>query len=201
MKFKAIIVAAGTGTRAGGVKHWRQLGGKSVLEWSIDTFLDSGAQDIVIVVSQNDLAYAQKRLIDRSVTLVLGGDSRPQSVYNALAHLQNTTPADTPILIHDAARPLVSQTIISNLLDALKTCDGAIPVMPVVDSLKSTLINGEINHVPRHNMLRAQTPQATRFGIVLDSYRQWPSDQEATDDAQILAYSGHIIRTIPGTPQ
>ncbi|NBW09634.1 MAG: bifunctional 2-C-methyl-D-erythritol 4-phosphate cytidylyltransferase/2-C-methyl-D-erythritol 2,4-cyclodiphosphate synthase, partial [Caulobacteraceae bacterium] len=129
MTFAAIVVAAGTGSRAadsaGIAKQWRSLGGKPVLRWSVEALLAAGAEDVAVVVSEDGHEAATAALAGltgwRSVT---GGATRAESVRAGLASL--TGPADQIVLIHDAARPLLGAPVIQRLLDALDTADGAL---------------------------------------------------------------------------
>ena len=99
------------------------------------------------------------------------------------------------MLIHDAARPFVPAAVIDRLLAALDAHDGAVPVVPVVDTL---LRGGEI--VDREGLARVQTPQAFRTAAVMTAHRDWPGDADATDDAQMVRASGGAVTTVAGDP-
>ena len=197
MRFSGIIVAAGSGSRAGGDKQWRALGGKPVLRWSVEALLNAGADEVVIVVAPGEDARAADVLAGlsnwRSVT---GGAARADSVCAGLAAL--TCPADQPVLIHDAARPLLSQAVIERLAAALDEADGALPALPVADSLRrghEGMVSGAVD---RENLWRAQTPQAFRLKTIRDAYAVWPVDEAATDEAAVVERAGGRVRLIPG---
>ena len=132
--FAAIVVAAGKGLRAGQPlpKQFAQWNGKPVLRHSVEALLDAGATPLVVVIPDNGEAATEDALKGlegwQSVT---GGATRQQSVANGLAKIEATD----CVLIHDAARPLLPREVIERLLDALGDHPGAIPVLPVIDSL------------------------------------------------------------------
>ena len=134
--FAAIIVAAGQGLRAGQPvpKQFALWRGKPVLRHSVEALLDQSAQRIVIAIPEGaeELAEAALSGLDR-VKTVLGGETRQLSVSRALESLADEAPAF--VLIHDAARPDLPEEVTARLLSALGNHEGAIPVLPVVDSL------------------------------------------------------------------
>ena len=162
MSFQAVIVAAGSGLRAGPgePKAWRRLGGKPIVRWSVEGLLSAGAAGIVVVVAEDRLAAMEDALAGLSGWIaVAGGETRFQSVGAGLAALP--LDSDLPILIHDAARPFVTGEHVERLMAALSVADGAIPALAVADTLKQ----GEHTvtaTVPRAGLWRAQTPQAFR---------------------------------------
>lgn len=158
----------------------------------------SGVDEIIVVVAGDRLADAEEALAGlKSWRAVSGGKTRAESVQMGLAAL-NTTP-DMPVLIHDAARPFVTTAHIKTLLTALDGADGAIPVLPVADTLKRG--DGVVTEtVPREGLWRAQTPQAFRLGPLRDAYAVWPADAEPTDDAAVMERAGHKIALAPGDP-
>src|SRR5687768_7097284 len=108
--FAAVVVAAGSGSRAGGAKQWRLLGGKPVIRWSVEDLLDAGADDLVVVVPSGSEAEAEQALAGLSGwRLAPGGATRADSVRNGLTALGG--PDDRPVLIHDAARPLLDRAV------------------------------------------------------------------------------------------
>jgi len=200
MTFSAVIVAAGASTRAGpgAPKPWRSLGGRSILSWSIDALAAAGATEIVVVTAADRVAEATKLLhATANAHAVAGGATRAQSVQAGLAAL--TTGGDTPVLIHDAARPFVTRTHIEPLLIALAAADGAVPALPVADTLKrgATAIEATVS---RDGLWRAQTPQAFRLATLQDAYAAWPIDAEPTDDAAVVEQAGGLVVMTPGDP-
>jgi 2-C-methyl-D-erythritol 4-phosphate cytidylyltransferase/2-C-methyl-D-erythritol 2,4-cyclodiphosphate synthase len=197
MEFSVIIVAAGSGSRAGDgpAKQWRNLGGRALLRWSVEALLEAGAFEIVVVLRPEDFDQARQVLagLDRWVPAV-GGATRTQSVRSGLAVLT----ADGPVLIHDAARPFVTSNHVAALLDALARSEGAIPVLPVADTLKRD--TGGLVTAPRDGLLRAQTPQAFRLQPLRAAYAVLPDDAEVTDDAAVLERAGGHVAPVPGDP-
>ncbi|WP_332679116.1 bifunctional 2-C-methyl-D-erythritol 4-phosphate cytidylyltransferase/2-C-methyl-D-erythritol 2,4-cyclodiphosphate synthase [Brevundimonas sp.] len=195
--FAAIVVAAGSASRAGGAKQWRALGGKPVVRWSVEALLKAGAEDLVVMVSSGSEAEAQAALAGLSGwRLATGGDTRADSVRNGLKALGG--PGDRPVLIHDAARPLLDLPVIHRLIAALSGADGALPALPVADSLRRAsdgLVSGAVE---REGLWRAQTPQAFRYQAIVDAYAAWPADEPATDEATVLERAGGRVRIVEG---
>ncbi|MFM7376892.1 MAG: bifunctional 2-C-methyl-D-erythritol 4-phosphate cytidylyltransferase/2-C-methyl-D-erythritol 2,4-cyclodiphosphate synthase [Erythrobacter sp.] len=198
--FAAIVVAAGKGLRVGGdiPKQFRILGGKPVLRWSIDTLALAGADVIVTVVSPDTQAEAEAALAGvRGVRFVYGGATRQESVRAGLEALADAAPER--VLIHDAARPDLPRAVLARLLAALEEHPGAIPVLPVVDSLAVAGDGGVMaGKAEREALRRVQTPQAFRYADVLAAHRAWPGARQAGDDAQVLSVSGGSVALVDG---
>ncbi|HQN49911.1 MAG TPA: 2-C-methyl-D-erythritol 2,4-cyclodiphosphate synthase, partial [Phenylobacterium sp.] len=128
---------------------------------------------------------------------VAGGAQRADSVQAGLKALAG--PLDEPVLVHDAARPLVTPAHVAAVLAALSGTDGAILALPVADTLKRGAAMIEAT-VPRDGLWRAQTPQAFRRQALLDAYARWPGDAEPTDDAAIMERAGGRVALVPGDP-
>jgi 2-C-methyl-D-erythritol 4-phosphate cytidylyltransferase/2-C-methyl-D-erythritol 2,4-cyclodiphosphate synthase len=198
MAYRVVIVAAGSGERAGpgGPKQWRLVGGKPVARWSLETFLIHGAEQVVVVVPPGDEGRAEQAFAGLTGwSLVHGGATRTQSVRAGLAAL-GARPNDA-ILIHDAARPFVTGGQIDALLGALTDADGALPALPVPDTLKRRGDGSDgVSTTPRENLWRAQTPQAFRAGAVIAAYDACPDDAAPTDDAAVVErHGGKVVLT------
>ncbi len=196
MEFSAVIVAAGSGQRAGGgtAKQWRALGGKAVLRWSVEAMAAAGARQIVCVIRPGDEDAAKAALAGLSGwELTTGGDTRTQSVARGL---QALTPTEA-VMIHDAARPFIPKGLAVRLLAALARADGAIPALPVADTLKQVTDTG-LTTTPREGLWRAQTPQAFRFAAITAAYAA--ETVEATDDAALIEAAGGTVAITPGDP-
>lgn len=197
----AIIVAAGSGQRAGGgvPKQFRPIAGKPVLAHAFDAMVASPAIDrILVVVGDGQQDAARQALQDRTpAALIVGGATRRESVLAALEYLVDRG-IDGSVLIHDAARPFLAPVVIDRLLTALKDASGAIPVLAVADTLARGHegVLGDV--VDRSGVLRVQTPQAFAINVILDAHRRWPADREATDDAQMARAAGHAVATVEG---
>lgn len=199
MTFNAIIVAGGSGQRSGGKKQWMPLRGKPVLCWPIEAFAQAGAAEIIVVVPQDDLDHATLTLqaVDR-VRIVPGGTTRALSVQSGLNALHETAAPMDAVLIHDAARPLLTIELIEALLKRLETARAAILAVPVTDSLKRAEDSRIVDAPSRAGLWRAQTPQAFRLKDIADAYAAWPGDVEATDEAMVAAASGIPVEIVEG---
>ncbi|WP_374599239.1 bifunctional 2-C-methyl-D-erythritol 4-phosphate cytidylyltransferase/2-C-methyl-D-erythritol 2,4-cyclodiphosphate synthase [Brevundimonas sp.] len=195
--FAAIVVAAGSGSRAGGAKQWRDLGGQPVIRWSVEVLLNAGAEDVVVVVAGAAEPEAQAALAGLSGwRTAMGGATRAESVQNGLMTLGG--PAERPVLIHDAARPLLDRDVVARVLAALEHADGGLPALPVADSLRrgaEDLVAGEVG---REGLWRAQTPQAFRYATITSAYAAWPTGEVATDEATVVQRTGGRVRIVAG---
>jgi 2-C-methyl-D-erythritol 4-phosphate cytidylyltransferase/2-C-methyl-D-erythritol 2,4-cyclodiphosphate synthase len=192
----ALLVAAGQGSRAGGdiAKQFRLIGGKAVLVHAVDSLASHDAIDaIVIAVGAGQQDVARTLLGDRAATIIEGADSRRGSVKAGLDYIAVTGGADR-VLIHDAARPFVPSAVIDRLLAALEDAPGAIPTLPVADTLVSR--SGEV--IDRDALARVQTPQAFHFDAIWAAHRSWDEGKEATDDAQMLRAQGAAVVQVAG---
>lgn len=200
MTFSGIIVAAGSGSRAGGGKQWRRLGGRPVLRWSVEALLSAGADEIVIVLPVGEEQRASEALDGlENWRTTGGGATRAESVRAGLAAL--SAPPDQPVLIHDAARPLLDRAVIDRLLAALQDADGALPVLPVADSLRRGTDGVMTDAIDREGLWRAQTPQAFRRGVIEAAYEAWPSSETPTDEAMVVQRHGGRVALVDGDPR
>ena len=200
MSFSAVVVAAGAGLRAGPgePKAWRMLGSRPVIRWSVEGLLSAGAREVVVVVARDRLTQVDEALEGlENWRAVTGGRTRADSVQAGLAAI--TAGRNQPILVHDAARPFVTREHVDRLLAALDLADGAVPALPVPDTLKRG--EGLVDEtVSREGLWRAQTPQAFRFGRLKAAYRRWPTGEEPTDDAAVVERAGGSVAMVPGDP-
>ena len=203
MGFSAIVVAAGSGSRAGPgqAKQWRMLAGRPVLAWSARALLDAGAARLVIVAPAGDEAKVAEVLVGlANWSTTPGGATRALSVKAGLAALADQ-PAESIVLVHDAARPLVRAHHVEVLIGALNGADGALPALPVADTLKRGDGGLVTATVSRDGLWRAQTPQAFRIGPLRAAYAAWPADAgEPTDDAAVMEAAGGRVALVPGDP-
>ena len=195
--FAAVVVAAGKGLRAGQPlpKQFAMWRGKPVLRHSVEALLASGADPLVVAIPENGEAAAKQALEGLTgYELVTGGATRQQSVARALSAIGS---ADR-VLIHDAARPDLPETVIARLLDALDDAPGAIPVLPVVDSLSRDENGLMVGTARREELRRVQTPQAFRFADIRGAHAAWEGDPVAGDDAQVLRAAGGDVAHVAG---
>lgn len=195
--FAAIVVAAGKGLRAGQPlpKQFAIWRGKPVLRHSVETLLEAGASPLVVAIPENAEDVAREALAGlEDLSLVVGGERRQQSVARALAAI----PDAERVLIHDAARPDLPRDVIAQLLSALDSFAGAIPVLPVVDSLSVDSDGVMSGTAAREQLRRVQTPQAFRFPDIRAAHEHWPGAPDAGDDAQVLHAAGGEVAHVPG---
>ncbi|WP_315760104.1 bifunctional 2-C-methyl-D-erythritol 4-phosphate cytidylyltransferase/2-C-methyl-D-erythritol 2,4-cyclodiphosphate synthase [Sphingomonas sp. Y38-1Y] len=193
-KTAALIVAAGQGTRAGGPKQFRDLGGRPLIAWSHAALSTHPGIDTVLVA----IGAGQETMLVEAlgeVPFVIGGATRRESVRAGIAALAG----HDRVLVHDAARPFVPVSVIDALLTALDEDAGATPALAVADTLARGIeVLGDT--VPRDGMVRIQTPQAFRLADLVAAHDAWPADAEATDDAQMLRAAGHTVALVEGSP-
>ncbi len=195
----AVVVAAGSGLRAGQPlpKQFVTWRGKPVVRHSVEALVAMGVSPVVVAIPEGaeEVAGAALAGLD-GVRLVTGGATRQLSVLAALEALAGDAP--NLVLIHDAARPVLPRAVIERLVGALEGQPGAIPVLPVVDSL--TRAAGALMGDParREELRRVQTPQAFRYADILAAHRAWNGAADAGDDAQVARAAGLAIALVEG---
>ena len=205
-KVHALIPAAGTGTRYGGavLKQYLPIRGKSVLAHSISLFqFHPMITGITVVLAENDQWFESAvGPTAAAVETVTGGATRSQSVRNGLRSIVENHPDVEWVLVHDAARPCLSQRRLDILLEqGLQSPDGAILAMPVGDTLKRS---GETQNiartVDRRDLWAAQTPQLFRVGALAEAidaaHRQ---GVELTDEASAMEFVGASPKLVMGS--
>ncbi|HKF64815.1 MAG TPA: bifunctional 2-C-methyl-D-erythritol 4-phosphate cytidylyltransferase/2-C-methyl-D-erythritol 2,4-cyclodiphosphate synthase [Dongiaceae bacterium] len=198
----ALIVAAGRGYRLGGAlpKQYLPLAGRPVLRYSLETFARHPAIDAVrVVIHRDDLELYEEAA--RGLALlspVEGGATRQDSVRLGLESLGEVRPAR--VLIHDAARPFADAGLIQRMVDALAATPGAIPALPVADTIKRGAEGLIVETVDRHALWRAQTPQAFRYNEILAAHRA-AAGRELTDDAAVAEAAGLAVGLVQGAEE
>lgn len=185
----ALIVAAGSGTRAGGAlpKQYAVVAGKPLVAHAYAAFAAHPAVDeVVVVIAPGAEALALAAL--GAVRTVVGGATRRESVARGLAAVTGGR-----VLVHDAARPFVPAAMIDRVLAALDGAEAAIPVLAVADTL---VRDGAV--VPRDGLARVQTPQGFRVAALRAAHAGWPAGDEATDDAQMVRRLGGSVALVQG---
>jgi 2-C-methyl-D-erythritol 4-phosphate cytidylyltransferase/2-C-methyl-D-erythritol 2,4-cyclodiphosphate synthase len=195
----ALIVAAGRGSRFGAAapKQYVELAGRPVLRHSLETFLKHPQIDAVrVVIHADDRAMYDAAASGLSpLEPVTGGATRQESVRRGLESLRDRAPGI--VLIHDAARPLVDSALIDRMLAALAASPGAIPALPVADTVKRAS-NGIVQQtLDRQTLWRAQTPQAFRYGDIMAAHNA-AAGRELTDDAAVAEAAGLAVALVPG---
>lgn len=201
MFVSAIIAAGGRGLRFGGSspKQLLTLGGRPILARSVDAFVACDVISEIIVALPADLAAAPPSYLEqrgKPVTVVSGGDERRTSVANAFARVSELAEI---VVIHDAARPLVSADLIRRTVAAASETGAAIAALRAHDTVKQTNGAGAITAtLPRERIYLAQTPQAFRVPVLRDALRLVG---EATDEAMLAERAGHTVRVVDGDPR
>lgn len=178
-----LLLAAGRGTRFGGQKHDVELGGTPIWRQSERALLDGGVDRLVVV---GDLAGA-----------VSGGDRRRDSVAAGLAAIDDDAGF---VLIHDAARPLVTAKLVRSVIERLLVGDvaGVVPVVPVRDTLKRVAGDYVIETVDRSDLVAVQTPQGFDLAALRSAHAV--ANGDATDDASMVESTGGTIAVVDGDP-
>jgi 2-C-methyl-D-erythritol 4-phosphate cytidylyltransferase len=207
----ALIPAAGIGARLGGVipKQYLPLAGKPMLCHALDTFAANAAiAHTFVVVSAadgyiDDLLAAQPHLTDKVSVLRCGGETRQESVHNGLQAIRTQVNADDWILVHDAARPGLDQTLLNQLIMTIGNDQvGGLLALPVVDTLKRAVDGRATATVPRAALWAAQTPQMFRFSLLLQAMQQSGERiAEITDDASAIEMLGLTPKLVEGSPR
>lgn len=198
MSVHAIIVAAGSGQRAGlqSPKQFEMLAGKPVYRWSVDTLLaDDRFEAVCIVVPESSLEEVRRTLpLDKRLVCVSGGAERADSVRNGIAALE--ADENNLVFVHDAARPGLDSTTINLLLEALEAHDAAAPALPITDAIKRHE-GGALSTIDRTNLFRIQTPQAFRLNVLRDALAR--SSKAYVDDLEAVEASGASVKLVSGT--
>lgn len=185
-------------------KQFIEIDDKPVLYYSIDQFQKSKVDDIVLVVEEDKKDYVQKEIIDKFSfskvkVIISGGKERYNSVYNALKCIDNSE----YVLIHDGARPLITQEIIKNCINDVIVSKAAVVGMPAKDTIKIVDNDRNVIDTPdRSNVWIVQTPQSFKTSIVREAYEKMIRDESVrpTDDAMVVEKYGNIkIHMIEGS--
>jgi len=200
-KVCAIIVAAGESRRMDGKdKIMALIGGKPILAWSIEALQSSPKVDrIIIVNSRKNMEPVRCMVMDEKwgkvAEVCAGGKRRQDSVAAGLALASDCE----WIIIHDGARPLLTEELIKRGLEAARETGAAVAGVPVTDTIKLAGDDGIVVETPpRKNLWAVQTPQVFRFDIIKEAYRQ--AVGEVTDDASLVEQTGRKVKIFPGSP-
>jgi 2-C-methyl-D-erythritol 4-phosphate cytidylyltransferase len=203
MSTVAVVPAAGSGERLGGrgPKAFVQISGQTLLNRAVEGLLGSGVVDRVVVAVPPDKTDEAKLLLGADATVVAGGPDRARSVRLALDAVGEAE----FILVHDAARALTPESVITRIVEALAAgLSAVIPVLPLADTIKAVDANGVVIATPERAGLRAvQTPQGFRRELLMRAYERLDDvlDQVGvTDDASLVEHLGGQVHTVDGDP-
>ncbi|HZP90218.1 MAG TPA: 2-C-methyl-D-erythritol 4-phosphate cytidylyltransferase [Actinomycetota bacterium] len=198
----AIVLAGGAGERLGErtPKAFVPLGGRPMLVHAATAALACPAVGSIVVAAPEgfeDLAHATLEGVGAHA-VVTGGGTRQASVRAAL----EAVPAEAgAIVCHDAARPFARPELFAAVLEALAEADGAVPVLPVPDTVKRVRGGLVLRTEPREELALAQTPQAFRAPALREAHRRAAeAGIDLTDDAAVLEWAGFRVRAVPGDP-
>ncbi len=207
-KTGVVLLAGGKGTRMHNKvqKQYLPLAGKPLIVHSLEAFERSQADDIILVAGAGETGRIRHEIVEyfgfqKVSAVVEGGKERYHSVYAGLSALKNCD----YVLIHDGARPLVTDAIISRVIQGAREYGACVAGMPVKDTMKMTDGDGFAAGTPeRSRMWQIQTPQAFAYPLIRRAY-DWLMEEECrqtgiTDDAMVLeAYGGCRIKLVEGS--
>ncbi|MEN1762178.1 2-C-methyl-D-erythritol 4-phosphate cytidylyltransferase [Anoxynatronum sibiricum] len=199
-----IVAAAGTGSRMkmGQHKQFATLGGMALLGVTLKQLQqDPNVKEIILVSHPSELARVQQEMLvsghmTKVTQLIAGGASRRESVEAGLAAVNCRA---THIGIHDGARPLVTSALIQRVFQAAQKADGAVPGLPVTDTLKRVDDEGKITDtVSREQLWSVQTPQIFTATGIQQAYERLPREIAPTDDAAVMEAAGFSVQVVTG---
>lgn len=200
-----VIVAAGTGSRMkmGINKQFIKLENKEIIAYTIEQFKNNeNIDDIVVVIKEEEKEFFDREIVEKykfdKIKIAFGGKERQDSVYNGLKLLDERCRV---VLIHDGARPFVSNEIIAKSIEEAKECKAVVVGVPVKDTIKVVDNNNNISQTPDRNTLWAvQTPQTFDYKILLKSYEDAFKERfYGTDDAMLVERIGYKVKMIEGS--
>ncbi|HJV36640.1 2-C-methyl-D-erythritol 4-phosphate cytidylyltransferase [Geomonas sp.] len=205
-KIFALVPAAGMGKRmgAGSNKQYLLLDGMPILAHTLRVFQDAPFIDGIYLVSpEQEIPYCRSEVVERYgfskvKALVAGGSERQHSVMNGLSAMEGADQDDL-VLIHDGVRPFVPVAVLKEAAAAAAEFGGAVVAVPAKDTIKVAREGLVVETPPREELWLAQTPQAFRYGLILDAYR---SAAEAgylgTDDASLMERLKRPVKVVLG---
>lgn len=205
-----IIAAAGEGSRLGSQipKQYLKIGGKPVLAKAMDAFERMEEIDYIFVVAGEKYLDTCSEIIrnhgfEKVESVVAGGDERQDSVYNALQEMNRRKPGVEYVLIHDAARPFISEEVIRSVLEATAEKGAAVACVAMTSSVRHLSVEDDKSEsVDRSEYYTVQTPQGFRKSLLIDAYEKAYDDSFfGTDDAAIVEHAGAEIALVDGEYQ
>jgi len=200
-----VIVAAGSGSRMnmGINKQFIKLKDKEIIAYTIEKFYKhKNIDEIVVVIKEEEFEFFKSEIIDKynfkNIKIAFGGKERQDSVYNGLKKLDKNCDI---VLVHDGARPFISEKLIDNCIEEAKNNNAVVVGVPVKDTIK--VINEEYDIVgtpDRSKLWAVQTPQTFNYDILLKSYEDaFKNDFYGTDDAMLVERIGYKVKMIEGS--
>jgi 2-C-methyl-D-erythritol 4-phosphate cytidylyltransferase len=199
-----VIVAAGASRRMGRDKLWIPLAGRITLARTVDAFEASAYIDTIIIVANQEHLAETQELCEQEHwskvrTIVPGGQRRQDSVCQGLEALARLQPTCSWVMIHDGARPLVTETIIKMGLITAREHQAAIAAVPVKDTIKLVRQDIIVDTPERQLLWAVQTPQVFAFPLIYSAHHAPESQDDVTDDALLLEKLGYKVAVFPGS--
>ncbi len=194
----AIIVAAGEGKRFGQMKQFVYLRGKPVLEWTLESFQGHPEIGTIVLVlpDEQDRKHYQMRY-GKILDVVRGGEQRQDSVWQGF-RLLGEGAADI-VLVHDGARPLVDAALITRIIGEAREHGAAVPILPLVDTMKEVRDREVVRTVDRSVIFRIQTPQGFQYPTLKKALESARKDRfTGTDEAMLAERIGIPVRAVDG---
>ncbi len=202
----AIITAAGSSQRMQGQrKEFLNISGKSLIEHTIIPFVESRLFNSILITTSKEsyqpMVEALKSYKESNISVIIGGATRQDSVRKALEYL-STTPPET-VLIHDGARPWITEALITTVTKGAHQYHAVAPVIPPRDTIKLITPTGENHtHLIRSEVMAVQTPQGFCYSKILDAHRKAQEDNiTVTDDTELYARYYGTVYTVEGDRQ
>ena len=208
-----LILAAGSGSRMGNAdkpKQFLPIYGKPLMIHTIEAFEVHEEIDAIVIVTNQDYVeqvkvWCKQYDLLKVKAVVAGGEERQISVYNGLQAVKNIAKSDDDIvLIHDAARPLISQRIISDNIEVCAKYGAVDTVIKASDTIVRSKNNESISDIPlRKELYQGQTPQTFKLSLILDAHEQARKNNlpDVTDDAKLVLSLGKEVRLVEGSKQ
>lgn len=200
-----VIPAAGMGSRMNmrENKLFIKLDGKPVLYHTLKTFIENSfIEEIVIVMQENEIEYCQKNIVNlfeskKNIKIVVGGKTRKDSVFNGIKAADEKT---DNIIIHDGARPLLTNDIINNILGTLENEVAVTTGVNVKDTIKiKDHSDYVVKTVNRNNLTSIQTPQGFKYELIKKAHQEKTFDKTITDDAYLIELMNEKVKIIEGS--
>ena len=200
-RVSVIVVAAGEGKRFGFLKQFALLGGKSVLDWSLEAFEShEDVSEIILVLKDDSQREGYTERFKKITSVAQGGEKRQDSV---LSGFNKIDPERTEIvLVHDGVRPLVSKELIDRIIQAAQEKEAVVPAISLKDTVK--LVEGQVvtRTLDRDKLFLSQTPQGFQYSVLkaaLDESRK--DDYYGTDEAVLVERIGKEVTVVQGDPK
>jgi len=195
MDISLIIVAAGFGRRLGGVdKAFIKIRGKEIILYSFETFTKiPQIKEKIIVVNEENIDKAKSVIKGKDVKFVFGGNVRAESVKNGVLAAKESF-----VMVHDAARPFISISLVQKIIDALKGTDAVIPALKVKPTIKVVENNFVSKTLNRDSLAIVQTPQLFEREQLIYAYKKFADLSDITDESMLVEKLGKRVRVVEG---